>query len=109
MVGYRDLSGNGQGSVLKQTNEVVAAGATDQLLGTTGGGGDFLSHIVIQPATTAAGTVTVKDGSTTIFTFTSGTLSDLASITIPFNYWSSGALSITTGANVSVLAVGQFK
>src|SRR5205809_274399 len=47
--------------------ETVAASQTDQVLGATGATGDYLSHLVIQPATTGAGTVTVKDGTTVIF------------------------------------------
>lgn len=89
--------------------ETVAASAADQVLGATGAAGDYLSHIVIQPATTGAGTVTVKDGSTVIFTFTSGTLADLSPKTVPFGLASvSGAWKITTGANVAVIGVGDF-
>jgi hypothetical protein len=89
--------------------EAVAASATDQICGDLGAVGDYLSHIVIQPTTTAAGTVTVKDGSTVIFTFTTGTLSNLSPITVPFNVNSStGAWKITTGLNVAVLAFGDF-
>lgn len=89
--------------------EAVAASATDQVLGATGGTGDYLSHIVIQPTTTGAGTVTVKDNTTVIFTFTTGTLADLRPITVPFGAFSaSGAWKVTTGANVAVLAFGDF-
>lgn len=89
--------------------EAVAAGATDQALGATGAAGDYLSHIVIQPATTGAGTVTVKDGTTVIFTFTTGTLADLSPKTVPFGVLSvNGAWKITTGANVAILAAGNF-
>ncbi len=89
--------------------ETVAASQTDQVLGELGAAGDYLSHIVIQPTTTAAGTVTVKDGTTVIFTFTTGTLADLSPKTVPFNVTSStGSWKITTGANVAVLAVGDF-
>jgi hypothetical protein len=86
--------------------KVVAAGQTDSVVGRRAG--DFLSHIVIQPTTTAAGAVTVKDGSNTIFTFTSGTLADLSPRTVPFGVSSFGSLTITTGSNVAVLAVGSF-
>jgi len=90
--------------------ETVAASQTDQPLGATGVVGDFLSHIVIQPATTAAGTCTVKDGTTVIYTFTTGTLADLKPITVTFNAASvnTGGWKVTTGANVSVLAFGNF-
>lgn len=89
--------------------ETVAASATDQVLGATGATGDYLSHIVIQPATTGAGTCTVKDGTTVIYTFTSGTLADLRPIVVPFNLKSVNVgWKITTGANVAILGVGDF-
>lgn len=89
--------------------ETVAASQTDQVLGATGAAGDYLSHIIIQPTTTAAGTVTVKDNSTVIFTFTSGTLGDLRPITVPLGLISTGgSWKITTGANVAVIGVGDF-
>lgn len=89
--------------------ETVAASQTAQVLGATGGLGDLLRHVVIQPATTGAGTVTVLDGSTTIFTFTTGTLADLKPIVVPFNAKSvNGPWKITTGANVSATAFGKF-
>jgi hypothetical protein len=89
--------------------EAVAASATDQVLGATGATLDLLSHIVIQPTTAAAGTVTVKDGTTVIFTFTAGTLVDLSPLWVPFNARSvNGAWKVTTGANVAVLAFGKF-
>lgn len=88
--------------------ETVAASQTDQVLGGSGAAGDYLSHIVIQPVTTGAGAVTVKDGASTIYLFTSGTLADLSPKTVPFGIFSAGALSVTTGTNVTVLAVGNF-
>jgi hypothetical protein len=89
--------------------ETVAASATDQAMGATGATGDYLSHIVIQPASTGAGVVTVKDGTTVIYTFTSGTLADLSPKTVPFGASSvNGAWKITTGANVAVVAFGDF-
>lgn len=88
--------------------ETVAASQTDQVLGTTGAAGDYLSHLVIQPVTTGAGAVTLKDGASTIYLFTSGTLGDLSPMTVPLGIFSAGALSVTTGANVTVLAVGNF-
>ncbi len=90
--------------------EAVPASQTDQPLGVTGVIGDYLSHIVIQPATTGAGACTVKDGTTVIFTFTTGTLGDLKPITVPFGAVSvnAGGWKVTTGANVSIVAFGNF-
>jgi hypothetical protein len=89
--------------------ETVAASQTAQALGATGATGDYLSHIIIQPATTGAGTVTVLDNATVIYTFTSGTLADLRPIIVPFNLFSvSGAWKVTTGTNVAVIGIGDF-
>lgn len=86
--------------------KTVAAGQTDQVIGRRVG--DALSHVVIQPATTGAGTVVVKDAGTTIYTFTAGTLADLRPITVPFGISSFGSITVTTGTNVSALVVGSF-
>lgn len=88
--------------------ETVAASQTDQVLGGPGTVGDYLSHIIIQPATTGAGTCVLKDGSTTIFTFTTGTLADLRPIVVPVNLKAATAWKVTTGANVSITAFGEF-
>lgn len=89
--------------------EAVAASQTAQVMGSMGAVGDYLSHIVIQPTTTAAGTCTVLDNTTVIFTFTTGTLGDLKPLVVPFNCQSAiGPWKITTGANVAVLAFGDF-
>lgn len=89
--------------------ETVAASQTAQVLGTTGALGDYLSHVVFQPTTTAPGTCTILDGATVIFTFTTGTLADLRPIVVPIGAYSVlGALKITTGANVTATAFGRF-
>lgn len=90
--------------------ETVAASQTDQVLGATGAAGDYLSGLLIVPATTAAGTVAIKDGAgSAINVFVTGTLSDLKPHWIPLGIKSlAGAWKITTGANVSVIAVGRF-
>lgn len=89
--------------------ETVAASQTAQALGATGAAGDYLSHVILQPATTAAGTTTVLDNATVIFTFTTGTLADLRPIVVPIGCFSvSGAWKVTTGANIAVVGVGKF-
>lgn len=89
--------------------ETVAASSTNQAMGATGATGDYLSHVIIMPVTTAAGTVTILDNATTFFTFTTGTLADLRPIIIPIGCNSvSGAWKITTGANVTAVGVGTF-
>jgi len=91
--------------------ETVAASQTTQTIGATGAAGDFLSHIVVIPATTSPGVVTVLDNATTFFSFPGGasSLASLQPFTIDIRAYSvSGAWKITTGANVSVVAVGDF-
>lgn len=91
--------------------ETVAASQPDQVLGSTGAVGDRLQGIIINPATTSPGNVIIKDGATTIYTFTGGASSvpGLGSIVVGLGIVSvSGAFKITTGANVSVIAVGDF-
>lgn len=93
--------------------ETVAASQTDQVLGATGATGDFLSGVLIVPATTAAGAVSIKDGSGSAITvFAGGATTPLAAL-VPFFVplgikSSSGAWRVTTGANVSVVGVGNF-
>lgn len=89
--------------------ETVAAGQTAQALGVTGITGDILECLIIVPETTAAGTVALLDGTTSMNVFVTGTLSDLHPIVLPFGMKSrTGKWSVTTGANVHVIAIGQF-
>lgn len=91
--------------------ETVAASQTDQVIGPVGGAGDVLERLIIVPATTGAGTVSIKDGSgSSINVFVTGTLADLSPQIVQLGARSSGgAWKVTTGANVSVIAVGRFK
>lgn len=92
--------------------ETVAASQTDQVLGATGATGDLLSRLLVVPATTSPGVVQIKDGAGTAITVFVGGVSSVASLvpfSIPLNLVSlTGAWKITTGANVSVLAAGDF-
>jgi len=91
--------------------EKVAASQTDQALGATGASGDLINGILVIPATTAPGAITLKDGATSILVFTGGTasVSNLVPFLIPLGIRSvSGAWSLTTGANVSCVAIGDF-
>lgn len=92
--------------------ETVAASQTDQVLGTNGAIGDSLQTLIIVPATTSPGAVSIKDGTgsaITIFTGGATSVADLAPIVVPINARSSvGAWKVTTGAAVSVIAVGRF-
>lgn len=103
--------GNNQKVIINEGDyQVVAASQTAKPLGANGGQvGDFLTRLIILPATLAAGSISLLDGATSTPIFVSGTLSNLAPITIEIGARSvNGAWSLTTGANVSVLAVGNF-
>ncbi|MES2295223.1 MAG: hypothetical protein V4527_18145 [Pseudomonadota bacterium] len=89
--------------------EIVTASQTGQVMGATGATGDFLSHVIFYPATTGAGTSYVLDNAVEVAKITAGTLADLRPITIPINAFSvSGAWKITTGANMTATAFGDF-
>ena len=91
--------------------EAVAASATDQVIGATGGTGDYLSHVTVIPATTSPGVVTIKDNTTAVISFPGGasSVSSLVPFTIYVGAYSvNGAWKITTGTNVGCIAVGDF-
>ena len=89
--------------------EDVAASASGQVLGSLGATGDYLSHLLVVPETTAAGTIALLDGSVSRDVFIAGTLTSLAPFLIPVMANSvNGAWKVTTGANVHVIAVGKF-
>jgi hypothetical protein len=86
--------------------QTVAAASTDAKLGASGAKGDYLSHINIQPTTTAASAI-VKDGSTVLYTLTAGTLADLSPKTVPFNTRALTGFTVTT-VNCTATAFGSF-
>ncbi len=89
--------------------EPVAASQTGQVIGDVGAIGDYIDHIVVIPATLAAGSIALLDGATSYSIFVAGTLSNLVPFAVPLGIKSKfGAWSITTGANVSCLAAGKF-
>lgn len=92
--------------------ETVAASQTTQALGAVGAAGDLLSSVLVIPANTSPGNVLIKDGAGTAITVFAGggaSVGSLVPFAIPINAYSvSGAWQITTGAGVSVLAVGRF-
>lgn len=91
--------------------ETVAASRTAQVIGASGSVKDVISHIVVTPATTSPGNILLIDGSTSITVFTGGSGSVLS--LVPFVIFlnmkaQTGPWKITTGANVSCIAVGDF-
>lgn len=92
--------------------EKVEASANAQALGATGAAGDFLAGLLIVPASTSPGAVSIKDGggsAITIFTGGASSVSNLVPFFVPIGAKSlAGAWSVTTGANVSAIATGNF-
>lgn len=92
--------------------ETVAASAANQALGATGAAGDYLSGLLIVPATTSPGAVSIKDGggsSITVFAGGASSVSNLVPFFVPLGIKStSGAWQVTTGGNVSVIGCGNF-
>lgn len=92
--------------------ETVAASQTNQAIGATGAAGDYLSHVIVSPATAGCGVCTILDNATEIAAFPGGgttALSNLIPFVIPIGMKStSGAWKITTGANIKCVAVGKF-
>ena len=89
--------------------ETVAASQTAQVLGVNGAQGDYLERLIIVPATTGPGLVTILDGSTSIPVMVTGGTTSLTPIVVDIGAYSvSGPWKVTTGANVSVIAVGDF-
>jgi hypothetical protein len=92
--------------------ETVAASATDQSLGASGATGDYLLGVLIVPATTSPGAVSIKDGAgsaITIFTGGATSVSNLVPFMVPLGIYSlAGAWKVTTGTNVSAIGIGNF-
>lgn len=94
----------------RDTYKSVAASQTASTLGATGNKDDFLSHVLITPASTSPGAVTIVDGavSTVIFAGGASSVPDLKPFIVPIlANAATGPWQITTGANVSALAVGS--
>ena len=87
--------------------ETVAASQTAQVLGGAGAVGDYLHRIVVTVTTTGSSTLSVIDGSTTVLTMAANTPVGVYSLEINAAS-ATGPWKITTGANVSAIAVGSF-
>lgn len=90
--------------------EDVAAGTTAQTIGESAVSGAYLSHLIVFPASTSPGAVTLIDDGVSKVIFPGGadSVSNLVPFVIFFGIDSLGTLQLTTGANVSVRAVGDF-
>lgn len=118
---YSSLNVNASGELYTRTTienisdgeyETVAASQTTQALGATGATGDWLQGVLIVPASTSPGAVAIKDGAGSAITVFAGGADSVGSLVpffIPLGIKSAaGAWQITTGANVSCIAVGNF-
>lgn len=108
-----DKSGNTLVSLANESHLQIAPSDTKQLLGATGAIGDELGTLTIVPTTTSPGQVGIYDSSagTEIIVFAGGAASvvDLKPFSIEINATSAaGGWYVSTGANVSVIATGNF-
>ncbi len=100
---------------ISQDVETVAASATAQILGATGAVGDRLDYLLVVPATTSPGAISITDGDGTPITVFAGGATSLSNL-IPFAIpWGKACVNattpgwkVTTGANVSVVGFGDF-
>lgn len=92
--------------------EKVAASQTDQMMGPTGAAGDKIEGILVIPATTSPGEISIEDGATNTVVFTGGasSVTNLIPFFIPLLNIASvnGGWEVTTGANVSCIVFGDF-
>jgi len=108
------LAVNANGSInaiAPGTYETVAASQAAQILGASGAVGDYLQGLLVVPASTSPGNVIVLDDATSITVFAGGasSVATLIPFFVPIGAFSvNGAWKVTTGAAVSVVAVGNF-
>lgn len=95
--------------------KAVPASQTDEILGATGAVGDRLDGLLIVPATVSPGNVLIKDGNGTEITVFAGganSVTTLHPFFVPIGAKCVNSATpgwkITTGADVSVIAVGDF-
>lgn len=96
--------------------KTVAASQTDTVLEINSGkgqAGDYFESLLIVPATLSPGAVSIKDGSgsaITVFTGGASSVADLKPFPVRLGAKSSaGAWKVTTGAAVSVVAMGEWR
>jgi len=92
------------------TPQTIAAGQTTVALGSAGAKGDFLARLVCTVGTAATAQVQLKDGSGNAYTILPNSPGGgIGVYTIEIGACSQlGAWQVTTGAGVTVLAVGMF-
>lgn len=107
------VSGAAHAQLVQTDYEAVAASQTNQVMGPVGAAGDVLARVIVIPATTSPGAVTIKDGANTAITIFPGgasSVTTLSPIIVPVGARSTaGAWQISTGTNVSAIGVGRFR
>jgi uncharacterized spore protein YtfJ len=89
--------------------ETVAASQTTQMLGASGAAGDYLHRLIVTVNTAATSTVTLTDGVTAIPIVPALIGSGVGVVNIELNMASlTSGWKVTTGAGVTVVAVGLF-
>ncbi len=91
--------------------ETVAASQTLQGLGSVGNAGDYLDYLMVVPSSVSPGAIVIGDGDVSITVFEGGanSLSNLVPFMIPLGLTSQhGPWTMTTGVNLSVIALGNF-
>jgi hypothetical protein len=89
--------------------ETVAAGQSLQMLGASGAAGDYLHRLIVTVSTAATSGVTLTDGVVNIAIVPALVASGVGVIDIELNMASlTSGWKVTTGAGVSVVAVGLF-
>ncbi len=93
--------------------ETVAASQTDQILGATGGQGDYLEGLVCVVATAATSQVQIKDANGSAITVLPNAVgAGVGTYYVPLGLVSLGATTpgwkVTTAAGVSVIGIGNF-
>jgi len=89
--------------------ETAAVSQTGQVLGVTGGAGDYLHGLVIHNITIATANVTLLDGTTSIVIQTGSATLQTGVAFLPLGLRATGAAgwSITTGAGATVIDIGK--
>lgn len=90
--------------------ETIAASQTAQVLGNAGAAGDYLHRLIVTVNTAATSAVGLIDGSLSPILLVPNNIgAGVGVYSIEINAASiSGAWKVTTGAGVTVVAVGQF-
>lgn len=89
--------------------ETVAASQTTQMLGGSGAAGDYLHRLIVTVNTAATSTVTLTDGVVAIPIVPANVASGVGVLNVEVNAASLvSGWKVTTGAGVTVVAVGLF-